>query len=73
MTDPSEIAVLHTRLLETSADYKALTALVDERIEHVVSTIAERPRTFEEYMSHTGELRGLRNARGASTVKRGQK
>jgi hypothetical protein len=67
-----QIATLHERLLK-NADYQGLVALVDERIEYVTSTISERPRTIEEYLSLAGELRGLRAARGASTVKRGHK
>jgi hypothetical protein len=67
-----QIATLHERLMK-NADYQGLVALVDERIEYVTSTISERPRTIEEYLSLAGELRGLRAARGASTVKRGHK
>jgi hypothetical protein len=67
-----QIATLHDRLMK-NADYQGLVALVDERIEYVTSTISERPRTIEEYLSLAGELRGLRAARGASTVKRGHK
>lgn len=73
MTDPSELAALHARLVEKSPDYQALTKLVDARIEAVLALLEKDGTTFEHYQSLTGELRGLRAARGASTVKRGQK
>lgn len=66
-----QIATLHERLMK-NADYQGLVALVDERIEYVTSAIAQAPRAIEEYLSLAGELRGLRAARGASTVKRGR-
>lgn len=68
-----QIATLHARLIEKNVDYQALVAIVDQRIEYVTSTISERPRTIEEYISLAGELRGLRAARGAAIAKRGQK
>lgn len=68
----AEIAALHDRLMK-NADYKALIALVDARFEATVAAIERDGLTFEQYQSLAGELRGLRAARGASTVRRGQK
>lgn len=73
MTDPSELAVLHARLVEKSPDYKVMTTLNDARLEAVLAALEKDGVTHENYKSLTGELRGLRAARGASTVKRGQK
>lgn len=70
-TAPSEIALLHERLLKLP-DYKALTALVDARIEATLAAIEKDGVTHDAYQSLAGELRGLRAARGASTVKRGR-
>lgn len=69
---PSELSVLHDRLM-LNADYKALTALVDARIEAVVGRLEQEGISLETFQSLAAELRGLRAARGASTVKRGQK
>lgn len=67
-----QIAALHDRLLEKSTDYQALAALVDVHFEGVVAALEKDGRTIDDYQSLTGELRGLRAARGASTVKRGR-
>lgn len=66
----NELAALHERLLAESADYKQLVALVDERVERVLGSLEQNNRTHEEYIMLSGELRGLRAARGASTFKR---
>lgn len=66
-----EIAALHDRLAK-NADYTALSSLVDARVEAVLSGLEKPGRTFEEYITLTGELRGLRAARGASTHRRGR-
>lgn len=73
MTDAlptNEAAALHERLLAESADYKQLVALADERIELVLGSLERNGRTLEEFISLSGELRGLRAYRGASTFKR---
>lgn len=71
-TPSAEIAVLHERLMK-NADYKALIALVDARIEAVHALIERDGVSFDQFQSLAAELRGLRAARGASTVTRGRK
>lgn len=73
MTDAlptNETAALHERLLAESADYKQLVALNAEREELVLASMEQNGKGIEQYIMLSGELRGLRAARGASTFKR---